>query len=327
MLEEIMPKTERFRALYVLKYLREHTDEEHPVTLLQIQDHLSAQNITAIPRTIDIDITALQKLGFDIIRNRSTQNQYFFASRHFSSFELKLMIDAVQAAKFIPREHTKELVERISGLANKIQSGDLRRNLFVSKLKDNDKNTLTMADWLNTAINQNKQVTFQYYGYDREGKKALRFDGYRYKFSPYALVWNMDSYFVIGCRMRKDENCIHKFRVDKICAIQMEEEERLPLPEGFDLAAYCDSAFLMYGDATTDVTLSCTYDVMEKVINRFGEDILILPGEDDEHFQISEPVVACSTFYSWVFNYGGKIKIIAPEEAKQEFQDLIRKFM
>ena len=322
-----MPKTDRFRALYVLKYLWEHTDEEHPVTLAQIQTHLSAQGIEAIPKTIDGDIAALQDLGFDIIRNRSTQNQYFFASRYFTSFELKLMIDAVQAAKFIPQEQTEELVERIAGLANQNQSEDLRRNLFVSKLKDNDKNTLAMADWLNTAINQNRQVTFQYYGYDREGKKSLRFDGYRYKFSPYALVWNMDSYFVIGCRMRKGENCIHKFRVDKICAIQMEEEERLPLPEGFDLAAYCDSAFLMYGDAPTDVTLSCTYDVMEKVIDRFGEDITIQPGEDEEHFLITEPVTACSTFYSWVFNYGGKIKIVAPEEVKQEFHELIQKFL
>jgi tetratricopeptide (TPR) repeat protein len=82
----------------------------------------------------------------------------------------------------------------------------------------------------------------------------------------------MDSYFVIGCRMRKGENCIHKFRVDKICAIQMEEEERLPLPEGFDLAAYCDSAFLMYGDATTDVTLSCTYVIVgHHITDKFSD--------------------------------------------------------
>ena len=143
-----MPQIARFRALYVLKYLWEYTEEDHPVTLAQIQNHLSEHGIDANPRTIDGDITALQDLGFDIIRNRSTQNQYFFASRHFSSFELKLMIDAVQAAKFIPREQTEELVERIARLANKNQSEDLRRNLFVSKLKDNDKNTLTMADWL-----------------------------------------------------------------------------------------------------------------------------------------------------------------------------------
>ena len=31
-----MPKTDRHRALYVLKYLWEHTDEEHPVMLAQI---------------------------------------------------------------------------------------------------------------------------------------------------------------------------------------------------------------------------------------------------------------------------------------------------
>ena len=29
-----MPKTDRFRALYVLNYLWENTDEEHPVTLV-----------------------------------------------------------------------------------------------------------------------------------------------------------------------------------------------------------------------------------------------------------------------------------------------------
>ena len=66
---------------------------------------------------------------------------------------------------------------------------------------------------------------------------------------------------------------------------------------------------------------------MEKVIDRFGEDITIHLGEDEEHFLITEPVTACSTFYSWVFNYGGKIKIIAPEEVKQEFHELLQKFM
>ena len=108
-----MPKMDRFRALYVLKYLWENTDEEHPATLVQIQSHLAEMNIDAIPKTIDNDITALQELGFDIIRNRSVQYQYFFASRNFSNFELKLMIDAVQAAHFIPKAQTEELVNNV----------------------------------------------------------------------------------------------------------------------------------------------------------------------------------------------------------------------
>ena len=321
-----MPKISRFRALYVLKYLWENTDEEHPVTLVELQKYLSELGIEAISKTIDGDIAALQDLGFDIIRNRSVQYQYFFASRNFSNFELKLMIDAVQAAHFIPKSQTEELVTRIAGLASKNQSDDLRRNLFVSKLKENDKNTLTMADWLNTAINQNKKVSFQYYEYDREGKKTLKYDGYRYKFSPYALVWNMDSYFVIGCYEKRETNKIIKFRVDKICSIQIEDEERIPCPEEFDISSFCDSMFLMYGDERKDVTLCCDYSVMNKVIDRFGEDITITPGEDGEHFYLTESVMACSTFYSWVFNYGGKIKIVAPDDVKQAFDALLHKF-
>ena len=114
--------------------------------------------------------------------------------------------------------------------------------------------------------------------------------------------------------------------MDKISSIQIINEERDPCPANFDLATYCDSMFLMYGDEKRDVTLCCEYSVMNKIIDRFGEDIIIVHGEDDEHFQITEPVMVCSTFYSWIFNYGGKIRIIAPADVKREFDELIHKF-
>ena len=318
-----MPKTDRFRALYVLKYLWEISSEEHPVTLVQIQKYLSDMEIDAIPKTIDRDISELQNLGFDIIRNRSTQYQYFFASRYFNTFELKLMIDAVQAAHFISKEQTDDIVRRIAQLGGDKQSDELRRNLFVSKLKGDNANTLLIADWLNTAINQNKKVSFQYFEYDKEGKKVLKYNGYRYKFSPYALVWNIDNYFVVGCYERREKPKIIKFRVDKICSIKIEEEERIPVPEDFDLTSFCDSMFLMYGDEQKDVTLKCEYSVINKIIDRFGENINISP-IDDDHFSVTAPVMVCSTFYSWVFNYGGKIKIVSPVE---EFANIIKSFI
>ena len=305
--------------------LNKFSIDKSRIYLLGHSNGLSELTIDASSKTIDTYITALQELGFDIIRNRSTQYQYFFASRNFSMFELKLIIDAVQAAHFIPKSQTEELVRRIAELANKNQSEDLRRNLFVSKLKDNDKNTLTMADWLNTAINQNKKVSFQYYEYDREGKKVLKYEGYRYKFSPYALVWNMDSYFVIGCYERKEKPTIIKFRIDKICSIQIEDEDRIPCPTDFNLSEYIEPMFLMHGAQKQDVTMRCAYSVIDKVIDRFGEDIKITPVSDDE-FEITEAVAVGSTFYSWKLNYGGRIKIVAPDEVKQGFNDLIHKF-
>ena len=84
--------------------------------------------------------------------------------------------------------------------------------------------------------------------------------------------------------------------------------------------------FLMYGEHKKPVTLRCDYSVIGKVIDRFGSDITINPVSDEE-FEITETVAVGSTFYSWLFNYAGKIKIVSPEEVKNEFMEQINKFI
>ncbi len=67
------------------------------------------------------------------------------------------------------------------------------------------------------------------------------------------------------------------------------------------------------------------YSVIGKAIDRFGRDIQITPISDDE-FEITETVMTGSTFYSWLFNYEGKIKIVSPAETVEEFRGMLRKF-
>ena len=318
-----MPRTDRYRALYVLKYLWDYTEDEHPATLAQIRGYLEAQGIKAIPRTIDKDIKELMSLGYDVMCSRGRQNQYHFAFRGFTVSELKLMIDAVQAARFIPQGQTEELVERIAGLASAGQADKLKRNLYVSKLKHGGKSTLNMADWLNAAINEDKKVSFQYYEYDRRGKRVFKHNGARYLFSPYTLVWNMDNYYIIG--YSEKHGGVIKFRTDKICNLRIERERRTPLPDGFDIAEYCDSMFLMYGSERKKLKLYCEYSVINKVIDRFGEEIEIIPADED-HFWTTITAMTGATFYSWIFNYMGKIRIAAPGVAVKEFENMLHSF-
>ncbi len=69
----------------------------------------------------------------------------------------------------------------------------------------------------------------------------------------------------------------------------------------------------------------CFYSVIGKVIDRFGSDILITSVSDDK-FEITETVMTGSTFYSWLFNYEGKIKIVFPANVVEEFRGMLRKF-
>ena len=73
------------------------------------------------------------------------------------------------------------------------------------------------------------------------------------------------------------------------------------------------------------VTLRCRYEITNKIIDKFGEDIEIKQ-IDDDFFEITENVMTGSTFYSWVFNYGGKIMIVAPDSVKEDFRTLLSKF-
>lgn len=318
-----MPKTDRYRALYVLKYLMDYTDDEHTASLNDIVIYLNSKGMQPHPRTVDEDIKALIEMGYDIVCYRSTQNRYFIADRTFEIPELKLIIDSIQAANFIPREKTDKLIHKVASIASRGQAAELKRNLYVNKQKEENSQILFVVDQLNYAINQNKQITFQYYEYDREGKLVLKYDGYTYKLSPYALVWNADNYYVVGYNEKYGK--VIKYRVDKINKLNVEEKERIPLPEDFDISEYVESMFLMYGEHKTPVTLRCDYSVIGKVIDRFGNGVIINSISDKE-FEITETVAVGSTFYSWIFNYAGKIKIVAPTEIKAEFDDMLHKF-
>ena len=45
-------------------------------------------------------------------------------------------------------------------------------------------------DTIQTAIHERRAISFQYFEYTPEKEKVLKHKGYRYGFSPYALIWN-----------------------------------------------------------------------------------------------------------------------------------------
>lgn len=311
------------RLIYVLKYLWKNTDDEHLTTRTEIVQYLSSVGIQANHKTVGNDIDDLIEMGFDIVCVRSTQNRYFLASRVFELPEVKLLIDAIQAAQFISESKAEALVSKMEALTSKEQIKSLKSNLVVSKIKCDNNQFLYTVDLLNTAINTNKQVKFQYAEYDRDGKRALKYDGYTYTYSPIAIVWNMDSYYVAG--FSKKHDAIIKFRIDKIVKPQITDDDAIPIPEGLDLSKAFQKMFLMYGDTEEAVTLRCEYGVMGRIIDRFGEGITITP-VDEEHFEVTQTVMTGSTFYSWVFNYRGQIRITAPETAVEGFNKMLHAF-
>lgn len=173
------------RTLLILQYLWETTDIEHPATIKDIIEYLSANGYTATRKTVTNDINDLISFGVDIDCQRSTQNRYFLDVRVFELAEVKLLVDAVQSSRFITTKKSKQLIEKLSTFVGPHQSEILHRQLYVdTRVKANNEGIYYLVDNIHTAIREKKKVSFQYQEYAQNKEKVLKHDGYTYYFSP-----------------------------------------------------------------------------------------------------------------------------------------------
>ena len=91
---------QKIKLLKIMEILRQETDEEHPMTKVELAARLVAMNISCSPRSLIRDIKLLNEQGYEIMeRLIGHEKGYFVCDRSFSVPELKILIDAVQAAK------------------------------------------------------------------------------------------------------------------------------------------------------------------------------------------------------------------------------------
>lgn len=314
------------RTLLVLKYIWEHSDEEHQVTAKDILAYLEKNGISTIPRRIKTDVDLLRGFGFDIEVVHSTQNRYYMYERVFELAELKLLIDAVQSAKFITNKKSKKLIEKLSVFASEHQQGELKRQLYVDKrVKTDNECGYYSVDSIHTAIQQKKKITFKYLEFAPDKTKREKHNGQVYVLSPYALVWNDDSYYVIGYSEAANHNKIVKFRIDRMKNLTVTDNTAMRKPKDFNVENYFKQIFSMYDGEECEVELLCDNELMKHIVDRFGEKVQTKQS-DNKHFSAIVTVSLSPTFYGWVFSFGGKMSLVSPKVAVDGFERMINQF-
>jgi predicted DNA-binding transcriptional regulator YafY len=323
--EEPFITPQKDRLLFLLELLNRETDEEHPITVAEIINRLNAGGFTATRKTVAKDIETLQAHDVDVICNRGRQNQHFIGDRIFELPELTLLVDAVQDAKFIPIKQSKKIIDKLSTLTSTHQADKLNRQLYVEKqVKSVNEKLLYTVNILQTAIQSKRKVDFQYFEYTATKKKIPKHGGKVYKFSPYALLWNNDSYYVLGFSDSHEK--VVKFRVDRMDTPEETKEKAVAKSKDFRVEEYAKSVFQMFDDETRIVTLRCENAVMKSIIDRFG--VKTKATVVNEKRFIAEVEVSVSpTFFGWVVGFGGKMEIIAPEDVRKRYKDLLQEII
>ena len=314
-----MKNEAQVRILVLLQFLYHASDEKHPVSVQDILKHWKSKGIEAGRKSVYHDIDLLTQFGIDIISIKSTQNLYFIGSRLFELPELKLLVDAVESSRFITPKKSEELIFKLGQLASNDQATQLNRHIYMGGTsKPENEAIYYIVDTIQTAIQAKRQVSFQYYEYLPTKERVLKHDGYRYRFSPYALIWSRDYYYVVGWSEKHGK--LAQFRVDRMAAIEPLDRPAVQMPE-FDPAEYVQKVFGMYPDDLQTVTLLCEDHLMRSVIDRFGESVQT-ETVDGGHFCATVEVAPSPPFFAWVFTFGGRIRITGPAHVLQEMQDM-----
>lgn len=159
-----MPKApnQKYKLFYILELLRSESDEKHPVTMPQIISYLKQNGIHAERKSVYSDMEALQILGYDVVCQKNPAG-YYLGSREFELAELKLLVDAVQASKFITQKQSRNLIEKLEHFTSRHEAKRLQRHVCVNdRVKTENLSSLYLIDDIHHAMHENQPVSFVY---------------------------------------------------------------------------------------------------------------------------------------------------------------------
>lgn len=327
-----MPRSEnqKLKLFRLLEIFWIYTDENHGLTTPEIISKLESYEILVERKTVYADINELNKLGgFKIKKKKKGVNTYYYLTNKILSIsQLKILVDASQAFKFIPEDTSEKLIKKLSLFSSKYESDGLKHQVRLrGRIKTNNHVVLEVIDTLNEAITKKKIVRFKYYKWVYEDNKIQlkeRHENFLYSISPRALVYNDENYYFIGI-----DETINKekfFRVDKMKDIELVENERMSSPgktDTYDIVGCVNSNFDMYAAKKENVKIEFKEDVLGVIIDRFGTDIRMMDKGDGWYGTTLMNVGVSNTFFGWFFIIGMSAKIISPLHVKEKYKEYL----
>ena len=314
---------QKLELLSLYNLLSRHTDEEHLLPTSQIVEMLKENGVTISNRVLVENIAILNEFGYEIHSFKKKSYYYYVVDRVFDISELTILIDAVQAASFIPDDKTEHFVAKIADLAGIHRAELLKKNVVCfDTVKHSNKYIFYSIDTLVTAIEQKKKTSFLYYEFDINKNKVYRKNGERYIVNPLALIYTNDKYYLV-CYSDKHKDLTH-YRIDRMEKVEIEESGITPVKayENFNMYTHKRQVFSMFRGELKEVTLTVDNSCLDAILDRFGEQIPLIT-VDANSFRVNVQVQISPTFFAWCLTSCDKIKITAPDDVVAAMNEYI----
>lgn len=313
---------QKIRLLVLYDILRKESDEDSPLSTNELIEKLSRYGITATRQTVYDDIEMLNTFGYEILCEHGRNNRYFVGDRKFELPEVQILLHAVGASKFLTEKKTTVLTEKIAELLGNVQANRVKELLTKKGGELGNELIYYSINEITTALIEKRKLSFLYFDFGSRGERVYRKDKERYKVNPLGMVYSGEFFYLV-CFHDKYGNPA-SYRIDKMTDVRVEAESITQKKEyeKFDLSAYKRETFGMYYGEKAEVTLSLPKELLDVVIDRFGDIPIVCNGSE---YIIKTVVRVSKTFFAWITTFEGEVKIISPESVVEKYKAFIQK--
>lgn len=300
--------------------LREYTDENHPLKRQEILNLLKIRYDIHITRqTLKTHFDALMDIGIEVSQYESNKG-YYLITRNFEKSEIHLLCNAVYSSHFIPESDSRMLIERLLHTQSKYVSKNFKNNVYVKNTRKSiNKQFFLNIDLLLEAIQNNRAVSFIYMKYNHRKELVPRREK-RYLIHPYHIVYSNENFYLI-CQNDNYDNLSH-YRIDRMQDIIITDMPLKKLGKHFDPYDYSKTKIFMYGGNEERITLLCDDIILDDIIDRFGQDVLIQPAHHNQ-FEARIKSSKQGIIY-FALQFAKHCTIIEPKNIRDEIRQILK---
>lgn len=321
-MDKFEPK--KLALIRIWQILHQYSDYDHPLTQDDIAEYLEKEYGIVIERkAISRNISLLKEADVDIESRRAGS---YIASRKFEDSELRLLIDSVLQSKYITAHHSTDLIKKLCALSNKYFRSHVKNIYSVNEWsKTENQSVFYNIEVVDNAIEEGKQVQFDYNKYDIEGN--LQKSSFQ-RVSPYQLILHNQKYYLMGYSDYWGNMVFH--RLDRITNMRIYDKPTTPLQSvkgyenGIDYKQLATTMPYMYTDKPERIEFIADEYVIDQLYDWFGKDIRLSKVADTDGKVKVSLFASPNAMEHWATQYLNYVEITTPQHLRERIRESLK---
>ena len=317
---------EHERIICVLEYLSRYSDENHYVSIKDIQDYVANTGTLSYPAEVTIrrDIDRLTSMGNNIVKKSRDHNKAYYAliDKGFSFNEIRFIVDSISINKFLTSKQKRLLIKKFEGMCSDAEIRQLISRIVLNEQCPSTLDLLENLDKIHRLIGERRKINFEYGKYD-ESEKQIKYYLQDRDMLPVSVIYFHERFYLKCFNLTDSKWRI--YRVDRMKNIVGGNTTQLRLPpdekyEGFVTDMFAPEYF-------TSVTLRVRKYLLDEMRENFGYFASIMSDEDSDFVRFHVRVGINQKFYLWLMQFSSGVELAAPAKERAEYLDEVRKML